>query len=88
MVTPFELGDILTLRKAHPCGGLQWQVERLGADIGIRCLSCGHYVLVDRRRLERRLKERQPGHAVPGQGSAPDPQESGAGDGDPSTSSG
>ncbi|MEE9284172.1 MAG: DUF951 domain-containing protein [Dehalococcoidia bacterium] len=61
MVTPFELGDVLTVRKAHPCGGHQWRVERLGADIGIRCTTCGHYVLAERRRLERRIKERQPG---------------------------
>ncbi len=64
MVTPFELGDVLTLRKAHPCGGHQWRVERLGADIGIRCTTCGHYVLAERRRLERRIKERQPGRAL------------------------
>ena len=60
MVTPFAMGDTLTLRKAHPCGGHDWRVERLGADIGIRCLACGHYVLVSRRRLERSLRERRP----------------------------
>ena len=60
MVTPFEMGDVLTLRKLHPCGGHQWRVERLGADIGIRCLTCGHYVLASRRQLERNLKARQP----------------------------
>lgn len=49
------LGDILRLRRRHPCGGDTWLVDRLGADIGLRCQSCGRHVLVDRRRLERRL---------------------------------
>jgi len=49
------LGDVLRLRRAHPCGGHDWLVDRLGADIGLRCLSCGRHVLVERRRLEGRL---------------------------------
>ena len=44
MVVEFHLGERLTLRKAHACGGNEWRVERLGADIGIRCLVCGHYL--------------------------------------------
>lgn len=61
MVVAFHLGDTLTLRKPHPCGGTTWRVERLGADIGIRCLTCGHYLLTTRRKLERAVKE----HAHP-----------------------
>ncbi|HEY7523349.1 MAG TPA: DUF951 domain-containing protein [Candidatus Limnocylindrales bacterium] len=49
------LGDIVRLRRAHPCGGDEWRVDRLGADIGLRCLTCGRHVLLDRRTLERRL---------------------------------
>ena len=52
----FRLGETLTLRKARPCGGTTWRVERLGADIGIRCLTCGHYLLTPRTRLERAVK--------------------------------
>ncbi len=58
MAVDFHLGDVLTLRKQHPCGGRTWRVERLGADIGIRCLTCAHYVLVARRRLAQSLKQR------------------------------
>ena len=58
MVVGFHLGDVLTLRKPHPCGGSMWRVERLGADIGIRCLTCTHYVLVSRRKLAQSLKQR------------------------------
>jgi hypothetical protein len=49
------LGDILRLKRAHPCGGDTWLVDRLGADIGLRCQTCARHVLVDRRRLERRF---------------------------------
>ena len=59
MVTEFALGDTLTLRKPHPCGGTAWRVERLGADIGVRCLTCGHYLLLTRRRLARSTKARE-----------------------------
>ncbi|MFL5778234.1 MAG: DUF951 domain-containing protein [Chloroflexota bacterium] len=56
-VLPLLLGDVVRLRRAHPCGGDAWQIDRLGADIGLRCRSCGRHVLLDRRRLEQRLVE-------------------------------
>ncbi len=49
------LGDVLRLRRPHPCGGSDWLVDRLGADIGLRCRQCGRHVLVERRTVERRL---------------------------------
>jgi len=56
MAVPVELqlGDRITLRKAHPCGGHAWTVVRLGADIGLTCDHCGHRVLLDRLVVERR----------------------------------
>ena len=51
------LGDLVRLRRAHPCGGDTWLVDRLGADIGLRCQSCDRHVLVERRTIERRLVE-------------------------------
>ena len=56
MVQEFRLGDVVRLRKPHPCGGYEWRVIRLGADIGLSCLTCGRYVLLPRTTLERRLK--------------------------------
>jgi len=53
---PYYLGDVVRLRKPHPCGGREWTVVRLGADIGLRCLGCQHKVLLTRRDLGRRLK--------------------------------
>ena len=49
------LGDVVRLRRAHPCGGDTWLVDRLGADIGLRCTTCDRHVLLERRTLERRL---------------------------------
>jgi len=56
MLPDLQLDDILRLRKPHPCGGYEWKVVRLGADIGIECLSCGRRVLLPRRQLARRVK--------------------------------
>lgn len=49
------LGDVVRLRRSHPCGGSEWLVDRLGADIGLRCRRCGRHVLLERRVLEARL---------------------------------
>ena len=51
----FRIGDRLELQKAHPCGGRAWDVDRLGADLGLRCSTCGRHVLIERRDVERRL---------------------------------
>jgi hypothetical protein len=51
------LGDVVRLKRAHPCGGADWQVDRLGADIGLRCQTCGRHVLLERRVLESRLSQ-------------------------------
>jgi len=50
---PLYLDDIVTLRKPHPCGGKTWRIVRLGADIGLRCTTCEHRVLVARSSVER-----------------------------------
>lgn len=50
------MGDVVRLRKPHPCGGFEWKIVRLGADIGLRCQKCEHRVLLERRTLEKRLK--------------------------------
>jgi len=49
------LGDVVRLRRAHPCGTSEWLVDRLGADIGLRCQGCGRHVLLERRVLESRI---------------------------------
>jgi len=56
MLQDLGLNDIVRLRKPHPCGGYEWRVVRLGADIGLECLTCGHRVMLTRRALKNRLK--------------------------------
>jgi len=50
-----NLGDVVRLKKQHPCGGNEWRVTRLGADIGIQCLKCQQRALLKRRVFERRV---------------------------------
>jgi len=56
----FAMGERVRLRKPHPCGSYEWTVTRLGADIGLKCESCGRYVMLSRRELEKRLKTKLP----------------------------
>jgi hypothetical protein len=57
-VAPLNLhrGDVLRLRKPHPCGNTDFEVVRLGADIGLTCTNCGRRILLARSLLERRLE--------------------------------
>jgi len=57
MLEDLQLNDILRMRKPHPCGGSDWKVIRLGADIGLECLTCNRRVMLTRRELARRLKK-------------------------------
>ncbi len=52
-LTRFYLGDIVRMKKTHPCGEDRWEVIRLGMDIRIRCLGCDRHVLLSRRKFER-----------------------------------
>jgi hypothetical protein len=52
-----QLGAVVRLRKPHPCGSYEWKIVRLGADIGLECLTCQRRVLLPRRQLARRLKK-------------------------------
>ena len=56
MLPELHLEDVLRLRKQHPCGSYDWKVTRLGADIGLECLSCQRRVMLPRRKLARMLK--------------------------------
>jgi hypothetical protein len=56
MLPEIKLNDIVRLRKQHPCGGYEWKIVRLGADIGLECLTCGRRVLLPRRKLARQMK--------------------------------
>ena len=52
-----HIGDIVRLRKPHPCGGYEWEVTRIGADIGLKCRTCEHRVMLRRSRFNQRFKQ-------------------------------
>jgi hypothetical protein len=62
---PLRLGDVLKLKKPHPCGDNRWEVLRVGADIRLRCLGCGRLVLIARSDLERRIRAVLPAGTPP-----------------------
>ena len=56
MPMDLRLGDVVRLKKRHPCGSFEWEITRLGADIGLRCQGCGRRVLLPRSKAEKRIK--------------------------------
>ena len=56
MGLPYEVGDIVTLKKVHPCGSRDWEILRVGADFRLKCTGCGHQIMVPRKMFERRAK--------------------------------
>ena len=57
MAFELKIGDVLRLKKPHPCGAFLWTVTRLGADIGLVCQKCGRYVMIPRSQLARRIRQ-------------------------------
>ena len=58
----FEIGDVVKLKKPHPCGSQEWAILRVGADFRLKCMGCGHQVMVSRKLVEkntRGLKKKQ-----------------------------
>ena len=51
------VGDILELKKEHPCGSKRWLVLRVGMDFRLRCFGCGHEIMVPRSKVEKRIKK-------------------------------
>ena len=54
-----KVGDILTMKKQHPCGSNRWEVLRIGADFKMRCLGCGHEIMNARSKIEKNIKSIQ-----------------------------
>ena len=52
-----QVGDILKLKKQHPCGSREWEVLRIGADFRLKCMGCGHQIMITRRQAEKNVKE-------------------------------
>ena len=51
-----EIGEVLNMKKPHPCGNSKWEVLRVGADFRLKCLGCGHQVMLKRTLVEKNTK--------------------------------
>jgi len=57
MKNDYKLGDVVIMKKAHPCGYNEWKVTRIGADIKIKCLNCGRSIMLPRPEFNKKLKK-------------------------------
>ena len=53
----FSVGDIIKMKKPHPCGSQDWEILRVGADFRLKCMGCGHQIMIPRRQAEKNIKE-------------------------------
>ena len=53
----YEVGDIVKLKKPHPCGSQEWEILRVGADFRLKCLGCGHELMLPRSKAEKSVKK-------------------------------
>lgn len=52
----YEVGDVVTLKKSHPCGSHDWEILRVGADFRLKCIGCGHQIMVARKLVEKNVR--------------------------------
>ena len=53
----FDIGDIVKLKKKHPCGSFEWEVLRVGADFRLKCMGCGHQIMIARKLVEKNVTD-------------------------------
>ncbi|WP_026653287.1 DUF951 domain-containing protein [Butyrivibrio proteoclasticus] len=51
-----QVGNIIKLKKQHPCGSCEWEVLRIGADFRLKCMGCGHQIMVPRKSVEKNIR--------------------------------
>ena len=52
----YQIGEIVKMKKPHPCGENRWEITRTGIDFGLKCLKCGHHVMIARPKFEKSVK--------------------------------
>ncbi|MCE5285471.1 MAG: DUF951 domain-containing protein [Pelosinus sp.] len=52
----YEVGDIVKMKKQHPCGAFEWEITRTGIDFGLKCKGCGRFVMLPRPKFEKAVK--------------------------------
>ena len=58
MKNNYEIGDIVEMKKPHPCGTNKWQITRVGVDIKIKCVNCNREIMMDRLEFDKKLKKK------------------------------
>ena len=53
----YKVGDVVRMKKAHPCGSYEWEITRVGMDFGIKCRGCGHFVMLPRAKFEKNVRD-------------------------------
>lgn len=53
----YEVGDIVRLKKKHPCGSFEWEILRVGADFRLKCEGCGHQIMIERKAVDKNVRE-------------------------------
>ena len=53
MADKFDVGDVIRMKKPHPCGSYEWEILRVGADFRLKCAGCGHQIMVSRKLVEK-----------------------------------
>ena len=53
----YEVGDVVTMKKPHPCGSKEWEILRVGADFRLKCMGCGHQIMIARKLVEKNKKD-------------------------------
>lgn len=51
-----QIGDVITLKKPHPCGSKEWELLRVGMDFRLKCIGCGHQVMMERKVVEKNVR--------------------------------
>ena len=57
MANVYEVGDVIRMKKKHPCGSYEWEILRVGADFRLKCTGCGHQFMITRKLVEKNTKE-------------------------------
>lgn len=57
MADRFDVGDIIKMKKPHPCGSQEWEILRVGADFRLKCMGCGHQIMVPRKLVEKNTRQ-------------------------------
>ena len=57
MIESFNVGDVVRMKKQHPCGSYDWEIIRVGADVKIKCIGCGRIVMLPRSKFQKNAKK-------------------------------